>query len=60
MNYHRTVEPEDPFYAETNGLPMGALSAHQLARVIAWEIQNQITEKSMRGHVAQDEESAPE
>ncbi len=60
VNYHRTVEPEDPFYAETDGLPMGALSTDQLARVIAWEIQNQITEKSMRGHVAQDEESAPE
>ena len=38
---------------------MGALSAKQLARVLAWEIQSQITEKSMRGHVSQDEESAP-
>ena len=35
---------------------MGALSAEQLARVIAEEIQSQITEKSLRGHVAQDDE----
>jgi hypothetical protein len=52
--------PDDPFYAETKGLPMGALSAEQLARVIAREIQGNITEKSMRGHVAEDELSAPQ
>jgi hypothetical protein len=33
---------------------MGALSAEQLARVIALEIQHNIQEKSMAGHVAQD------
>ncbi|MCA9471504.1 MAG: hypothetical protein MRJ96_01190 [Nitrospirales bacterium] len=60
INYHRKAEPEDPFYAETQGLPMGALSADQLARVIALEIEKNITDKSMRGHVAQDEQSAPE
>ncbi len=59
VNYHRAMEPGEDLYAETQGLPMGALSADQLARVIAWEIQNQITEKSMRGHVAEDERSAP-
>ena len=59
VNYHRTAVPEDPFYSLANGLPMGALSADQLARVIALEIQNNITDKSMRGHVAQDEVTAP-
>ena len=41
------------------GLPMGALKTDQLARVIALEIENQIIEKSMRGQVAADEQSAP-
>jgi len=59
VNYHRAMERGEDLYAGTQGLPMGALSADQLARVIAWEIQNQITEKSLRGHVAQDEESEP-
>ena len=59
VNYHRAMEPEENLYVEMNGLPMGALSIQQLARVIAWEIQTQITEKSLRGHVAQDEESDP-
>ena len=59
VNVHRKAAPEDPFYSETNGLPMGALSSDQLARVIAWEIQNNIIDKSMRGHVAQDEITAP-
>jgi hypothetical protein len=39
---------------------MGALPVDKLARVIASEIQANITEKSMRGHVAQDELSAPQ
>ncbi|GJL49067.1 MAG: hypothetical protein NPIRA01_02940 [Nitrospirales bacterium] len=60
VNYHRKAIPEDPYYTETEGLPMGALSAHQLARVIALEIEKNITDKSMRGHVAQDEQTAPE
>ena len=60
VNYHRAVEPKEKLYGETEGLPMGALSAEQLARVIAWEIQSQVTEKSLRGHVAQDEQTAPE
>ncbi len=60
INIYRTSAPEDPFYAETNGLPMGALPADTLARVIASEIQHNITEKSMRGHVAQDELTAPQ
>ncbi len=60
VNYHRSLDPKEPLYQETQGLPMGALSAKQLARVIAWEIQDQITEKSLRGHVAQDEQTAPE
>ena len=60
VNYHRALEPTEALYRETQGLPMGALSAEQLARVIAWEIQSQITEKSLRGHVAQDEQTAPE
>ncbi|MDH3504695.1 MAG: hypothetical protein OEZ41_09760 [Nitrospirota bacterium] len=60
INIYRTASLEDPFYAETNGLPMGALPVDKLARVIAREIQDNITEKSMRGHVAQDEISAPQ
>ncbi|WP_447970935.1 hypothetical protein [Nitrospira sp. M1] len=60
INYHRTAIPEDPFYTETESLPMGALSADQLAHVIALEIEKNITDKSMRGHVAQDEQTAPE
>lgn len=60
INLHRKAEPEDPFYSDTQGLPMGALSTNQLARVIAIEIHNNIVEKSMRGHVAQDETTAPE
>jgi hypothetical protein len=59
VNTYRTAAPDDPFYRETNGLPMGALSADQLARVIAREIEGNIIEKSMRGHVAQDELTAP-
>ena len=38
---------------------MGVLSAEQLARVIALEIQHNIQEKSMAGHVAQDALTAP-
>ena len=60
VNYHRAMDFEEDLYAETQGLPMGALSAEQLARVIAWEIQSQITEKSMRGHVAEDEKTSLE
>ncbi len=60
INIHRSAAPDDPFFSETNGLPMGALPAEILARVIAREIQDNITEKSMRGHVAQDELSAPQ
>jgi hypothetical protein len=59
VNTYRTAAPDDPFYSETKGLPMGALSADQLARVIALEIQHSIIEKSMTGHVAQDEMTAP-
>jgi hypothetical protein len=59
VNTYRTAVPDDPFYRDTNGLPMGALSADQLARVIAKEVEQNITEKSMRGHVASDELSAP-
>ena len=59
VNYHRSLEPKERLYRETQGLPMGALSAEQLARVIAQEIQSQITEKALRGHVAQDEQTAP-
>jgi hypothetical protein len=58
INLHRKAVPDDPYYALTNGLPMGALSTNQLAQVIALEIEHQIIEKSMRGHVAADEESA--
>ncbi|WP_342349365.1 hypothetical protein [uncultured Nitrospira sp.] len=60
INIYRTASPDDPFYAETDGLPMGALPVDKLALVIAREIQDNITEKSMRGHVAQDELSAPQ
>ena len=59
VNTYRTAGPDDPFYRDTNGLPMGALSADELARVIAKEVEQNITEKSMRGHVASDELSAP-
>ena len=59
VNYHQKAAPDDPFYSLAEGLPMGALSADKLARVIAWEIQKNITDKSMRGHVAEDEKSAP-
>jgi len=59
VNVYRMADPEDPFYSLVNGLPMGAQSADQLARVIALEIQNNITDKSMRGHVAQDEITTP-
>jgi hypothetical protein len=59
INLHRKASPDDPYYDLTKDLPMGALSAGQLAKVIALEIENQIIEKSMRGHVAADEESAP-
>ena len=59
VNTYRTATPDDPFYRETNGLPMGALSADQLARVIAKEIEHNVLEKSMRGHVAQDELTRP-
>ena len=59
LNVHRTAAPEDPFYSLTKELPMGALSTEQLARVIALEIQHNITDKSMRGHVAQDEITTP-
>lgn len=58
INLHRKAVPDDPSYALTHGLPMGALSTDQLAQVIALEIENQIIEKSMRGHVASDEQSA--
>lgn len=60
VNYHRSLEPKEDLYRETQGLPMGALSAEQLAQVIAREIQTQITEKSLQGHIAQDEQTAPE
>ena len=59
INLHRKAVPEDPFYTLTNGLPMGALTTDQLANVIALEIEHQIIEKSMRGHVVADEQSAP-
>ncbi len=60
INIHRPASPDDSFFKETNGLPMGALPAEILARVIAREIQDNITEKSMRGHVAQDELTSPQ
>jgi hypothetical protein len=59
VNTYRTAAPDDPFFADTQGLPMGALSADQLARVIALEIQHNIVEKSMRGHVVQDASTSP-
>jgi hypothetical protein len=59
VNTYRSAAPDDPFYPDTKGLPMGALSADQLARVIALEIQHNIIEKSMTGHVAQDEMTVP-
>lgn len=59
LNVHRSAAPDDPFYRDTQGLPMGALSADQLARVIALEIQHNIQEKSMSGHTAQDALTAP-
>ena len=59
INLHRTAAPDDPFYADTKDLPMGALSSDQLALVIAQEIQQNIVEKSQRGHVAQDALTAP-
>lgn len=59
VNTYRTAASDDPFYPDTQGLPMGALSADQLARVIASEIQHNIQEKSMTGHVAQDALTAP-
>ena len=60
MKNHRSAAPEDPFYSEANGLPMGALPVETLARVIAGEIQDNITEKSLRGHTAQDELTSPQ
>lgn len=57
VNYHRAMEREEDLYEETQGLPMGALFPRQLAQIIAWEIQTQITEKSLRGHVAEDEKT---
>lgn len=59
INLHRTAAPDDPFYADTKHLPMGALSAEQLALVIAKEIQQNLIEKSQTGHVAQDALTAP-
>ena len=59
INLHRKAQPEDPFFSDTQGLPMGALTTEQLARVIALEIHHNVLEKSMRGHVAQDEITAP-
>ncbi|MCI1280073.1 MAG: hypothetical protein LKG23_13925 [Nitrospira sp.] len=60
VNTYRTAASDDSFYPDTQGLPMGALSADQLARVIASEIQHNIQEKSMTGHVAQDALTAPQ
>ncbi len=59
VNTYRTASPDDPFYPDSGGLPMGALSADRLARVIASEIEHNIHEKSLSGHVAQDALSAP-
>ncbi|WP_455378883.1 hypothetical protein [Petrachloros mirabilis] len=59
VNTYRTADPDDPFYADTKSLPMGALSTDQLARVIAKEIEHNIVEKSQTGHVAQDAITAP-
>lgn len=60
INLHRIAAPDDPFYADTKQLPMGALFTDQLALVIAKEIQHNIVEKSQTGHVAQDALTAPE
>ncbi len=59
LNTYRTAAPDNLFYSDTKGLPMGALSADQLARVIASEIQQNILEKSLSGHVAQDALTTP-
>jgi hypothetical protein len=59
INLHRAAAPDDPFYADTKQLPMGALSTDQLALVIAKEIQQNLVEKSQTGHVLQDTLSAP-
>jgi hypothetical protein len=59
INLHRKATPDDPYFSLTDDLPMGALSTDQLAQVIALEIENQIIEKSMRGHVAEDVRTAP-
>ncbi|MDF0644096.1 MAG: hypothetical protein P0111_08695 [Nitrospira sp.] len=59
VNAYRKATPDDPFYSRTNDLPMGALPPEQLAFVIALEIQHNIVEKSMSGHVAQDALTAP-
>jgi hypothetical protein len=59
VNTYRKADPDDPFYSDSKGLPMGALTTDQLALVIALEIEQNIIEKSMRGHVAQDELTAP-
>jgi hypothetical protein len=55
VNTYRLAVPDDPFYADTNGLPMGALSADQVARVIAKEIEQNIVEKAMRGGTRRDD-----
>lgn len=59
INFHRKAAPGDPYYDIAKNLPMGALSTEQLAQVIALEIEKQIIEKSMRGHVVSDEQSVP-
>lgn len=59
INLHRAAAPDDPFYADTKQLPMGALSTDQLALVISKEIQQNLIEKSQTGHVAQDTLTAP-
>ncbi len=59
INVYRTAAPDDPFYSDTKGLPMGALSADQLAHVIASELHHNIQEKSLSGHTAQDALTAP-
>ncbi len=59
INIHRPAATDDPFYRGTQGLPMGALSADQLAQVIALEIHHNIQEKSQSGHTAQDALTAP-
>ena len=59
INLHRKATLDDSYFDLTKDLPMGALSTDQLAQVIALEIENQIIEKSMRGHVAEDARTAP-